>query len=161
MIWQTYSTNSGETERLGELLGSQLSGGEVIELRSDLGGGKTTFVRGLAQGAGSTNRVSSPTFTLSRIYNAKNYKIYHFDFYRLDKPGILTSQLAESINDKKAVVIIEWSDIVKDILPKNRLSIEFKPVSDSPDGRQIIIKYPESEKKIIEKLENDWQESRP
>src|SRR5205809_5112570 len=95
MIWQTSSISSSDTERLGELLGSQLSAGDVIELRSDLGGGKTTFVRGLVRGGGSRERVSSPTFTLSRLYKAKNFEIQHFDFYRLDRPGVLEDQLAE------------------------------------------------------------------
>ncbi|MBX4191001.1 tRNA (adenosine(37)-N6)-threonylcarbamoyltransferase complex ATPase subunit type 1 TsaE, partial [Candidatus Saccharibacteria bacterium] len=86
MIWQTVSTSSAETESIGSLIGASLKGGEVIELRSDLGGGKTTFVRGLAAGAGSKANVTSPTFTLSRLYPAKNFSIHHFDFYRLNDP---------------------------------------------------------------------------
>src|SRR5690348_16076202 len=124
MIWQTSSISSDDTERLGELLGSRLRGGEVIELRSDLGGGKTTFVRGLVRGAGSRDRVSSPTFTLSRIYNAKKFEIHHFDFYRLSDPGILADQLAEAVQGDN-VVIIEWAGIVKNVLPEDRVSIEF------------------------------------
>src|SRR4051812_18557733 len=98
MIWQTSSTSFADTERLGELLGSRLDGSEVIELRSDLGGGKTTFVRGLIRGTGSKDHVVSPTFTLSRIYQTKDFQIHHFDFYRLNDPGILADQLAESIS---------------------------------------------------------------
>jgi len=158
MIWQTSSTSSADTERLGELLGSRLKGGEVIELRSDLGGGKTTFVIGLARGAGSKDRVSSPTFTLSRIYKAKKLEIHHFDFYRLDEPGILRDQLAESLDNPKAVVVVEWADIVADVLPKNRLSIEFKPTPNSSEERQITVSYPESQRKIIAELETSWVE---
>jgi len=62
---------------------------EIIELRSDLGGGKTTFTQGLAAGAGSKDAVSSPTFTLKKIYRAGELHIYHYDFYRLNEPGIL------------------------------------------------------------------------
>jgi tRNA threonylcarbamoyladenosine biosynthesis protein TsaE len=160
MIWQTSSTSSDDTERLGELLGSQLKGGEVIELRSDLGGGKTTFVRGLVRGAGSQDRVSSPTFTLSRIYKSKKFYIHHFDFYRLNDPGILADQLAEALENNN-VVIVEWADIVKNVLPDERLSIEFKPVAASADERRITFNYHESQGQLIAFLESNWREERP
>jgi tRNA threonylcarbamoyladenosine biosynthesis protein TsaE len=161
MIWQTSSTSSADTERLGELLGSRLSGGDVIELRADLGGGKTTFVIGLARGAGSTGRVSSPTFTLSRIYEAEHFDIHHFDFYRLSEPGILQDQLAESLSGGRTVLVIEWADIVKDVLPKDRYSIEFKPSANSSEERQITIHYPESKRSTITGLETSWIEAEP
>jgi tRNA threonylcarbamoyladenosine biosynthesis protein TsaE len=160
MIWQTSSTNSDDTERLGAWLGSQLKGGEVIELRSDLGGGKTTFVRGLVRGAGSRDRVSSPTFTLSRIYKAKNFDIHHFDFYRLNDPGILADQLAEALENNN-VVIVEWADIVKNVLPESRISIEFKPVASSSEERQITFHYPEPQRQLIAFLESNWTEEKP
>jgi tRNA threonylcarbamoyladenosine biosynthesis protein TsaE len=141
-------------------LGRSLHGGEVIELRSDLGGGKTTFVRGLTRGAGSKATVTSPTFTLSRIYQAKQFEIHHFDFYRLNDPGILADQLAEAIGNNN-VVVVEWADIVKNILPNPRISIEFKPTANSPDERQIIIQYPESQRSIIEAVESEMPEVRP
>jgi tRNA threonylcarbamoyladenosine biosynthesis protein TsaE len=156
MIWQINTTNSAGTELLGECLGSQLSGNEVIELRSDLGGGKTTFVRGLASGAKITDRVSSPTFTLSRIYKNKNLQIHHFDFYRLDNPGILREQLEEALSLHNAVVVVEWADIVKDVLPVDRLTIEFGPVANDFNERQITIKYPQSQAQLIAKAETKW-----
>jgi tRNA threonylcarbamoyladenosine biosynthesis protein TsaE len=161
MIWQTLSISSAETEKLGALLGKRLKGGETIELRADLGGGKTTFVKGLVQGAGSRANVTSPTFTLNRVYPAKNFAIHHFDFYRLSDPGILASQLSESINDDKAVVVIEWSDIVKDILPEDTISIKLNPVSTHPDERQVTISYPEKHRAVIAAIESDWQEQEP
>jgi tRNA threonylcarbamoyladenosine biosynthesis protein TsaE len=160
MIWQTNSTSSDDTERLGAWLGSQLKGGEVIELRSDLGGGKTTFVRGLAAGAKSTDRVSSPTFTLSRVYSAKGFDISHFDFYRLNEPGLLADQLAEAI-DNGNVVVVEWADIVSNVLPEERLTVEFKPTANSPDERQIIFSYPESMRLAIEFIETEHSELKP
>ena len=160
MIWQTNSTSSDDTERLGELLGSQLSGGEVIELRADLGGGKTTFVRGLVRGAGIASRVSSPTFTLSRLYESSKLQIHHFDFYRLNDPGLLSEQLAESINIPHNVVIVEWADIVDDVLPSKRITIEFKPQATSLDERQITINYPEESRDLVATLETQWQASK-
>jgi tRNA threonylcarbamoyladenosine biosynthesis protein TsaE len=142
-------------------LGKYLKGGEVIELRSDLGGGKTTFVRGLARGAGYNSDVTSPTFTISRIYPAKKFKIHHFDFYRLDDPGVLSEQLTESVNETNAVTVIEWADIVKNVLPDNVISVEFSPARSNPDGRRINFHYPEKFRPIIAAMEKFWQEIEP
>jgi len=160
MIWQTSSTNSEDTERLGELLGRQLGGGEVIELRSDLGGGKTTFVRGLVKGAGSRDRVSSPTFTLSRVYKAKDFEIHHFDFYRLNDAGILADQLSESISDG-SVVVVEWADIVGKVLPDDRLAIQFALTPTGSEERRITINYSEKYQPLIAKLETGRTEVEP
>jgi tRNA threonylcarbamoyladenosine biosynthesis protein TsaE len=120
------STSSDDTLRLGEAVGKRLKGGECIELTSDLGGGKTVFVRGLAKGAGSDDQVASPTFTLAREYRTDTFAIHHYDLYRLEKAGILGEELAESLADPKAVVAIEWAGIASDLLPSDRLTIEFK-----------------------------------
>lgn len=162
MIWQTSSTGSADTERLGELLGKQLRGGEAVELRSDLGGGKTTFVRGLARGFDSKDTVSSPTFTLNKIYRGRGgMEIHHFDFYRLNEPGVVADQLAESLENPKVITVVEWSDIVKDVLPSERLSVEFKPVENDSEGREVTITYPISYANLIKQLETDWVETRP
>ena len=161
MTWQLRTIGSTGTERLGERLGKLLKPPIVLELRSDLGGGKTTFIRGLVRGVGSKDNVTSPTFTLSRIYQAGDLQIHHFDFYRLNDAGILADQLAESVDDNKTVVAVEWADIVEDILPEERLSIEFKPVAGGIEERRIIIKYPQSKRQLIAELETEWPESRP
>lgn len=161
MIWQTRSTGSADTERLGDLIGRRLKGGEVIELVSDLGGGKTTLVRGLARGAGSSTAVASPTFTLQKIYKAQDLEIHHFDFYRLDKAGVIAGMLEESLGDPKVVTVIEWSQLISGVLPPARLIIELEPVATSSDGRLISIKYRPSEQKLVEQLKNDWEVLKP
>ena len=128
--WQTNSTSSEQTEQLGEKIGRALKGGEVIELASDLGGGKTTFVRGLARGAGSEDKVASPTFTISKVYDTKHFQIHHFDFYRLSEAGIVADELAEVALDPKAVVVVEWGEVVQHVLPDKRLTITIKQNSD-------------------------------
>lgn len=143
------------------MLGKLLKAPTVLELRSDLGGGKTTFVRGLVRGLGSHDKISSPTFTLNRIYKAAGLEIHHFDFYRLKEPGVVSDQLEESLQNSRVITIVEWSDIVQDVLPRERLIIEFKPVKDNPDERRIEITYPESQNDLVEKLENYWTEIRP
>src|SRR5690349_8475192 len=99
--WQIKSSNSENTEQLGRELGARLRGGEVIELASDLGGGKTTFVRGLAVGMGSIDAVSSPSFTISQVYNSDNLSLHHYDFYRLGEPGLMAQELSEVLDDPK------------------------------------------------------------
>ena len=153
MTWQTSSTGYADTERLGEILGSLIDGAEVIELRADLGGGKTTFMRGLAKGLGSTDMVSSPTFTLNQVYKCRDdLEIHHFDFYRLSEPGIVADQLEESLKDSKVITVVEWSDIVEDVLPDIRLIIELTLADADPDARQINFKYGDSKLGLIEKL---------
>ncbi len=132
--------NAEATEKLGFRLGQALKGGEVIELISDLGGGKTTFSRGLARGAGSPDHVSSPTFTISNVYEAGGLTIHHFDFYRLAEAGLMEHELEDVLGQDDQVVVVEWSDVVAHVLPKDRLTIRF--VSDGEDARTCTLEYP-------------------
>jgi tRNA threonylcarbamoyladenosine biosynthesis protein TsaE len=138
--WQTDTDSPEATQNLAANIGMRFKGGEVIELVSDLGGGKTAFVRGLAQGMGSHDQVASPTFTISREYRADNLTMYHFDFYRLHEPGIITAELAEFIKDPKAVVAVEWSDIAKHVLPEKRITAHFTLTGET--SRHIQFTYP-------------------
>lgn len=116
----------------------------------------------MARGLGSKDTVSSPTFTLSKIYKAKNnIEIHHFDFYRLNEPELVAEQLVESLNDAKVVTVVEWSDIVKKALPESRISIEFKPVELSSEEREIVVSYPQTLASVIQKLETQWQGIKP
>ena len=176
MTYRTNSSSSEKTEQLAALLGARLRGGEVIALNSDLGGGKTAFVRGLARGIGSTDHVSSPTFTISRQYRGRSVTpsivniqanseadnetendaklsnqspasiesltLYHFDFYRLTQPGLMSLELTETLDDPAAVVAIEWGGIVEGVLPDDRLSIQITRTGDN--ARDFVFEYPES-----------------
>lgn len=111
----------------GAQIGERCSGGEVIELVGDIGAGKTTFTKGLAEGMGIDEEVQSPTFTISRVYQTEqNVILAHYDFYRLSDPGIMRDELAESVNDPQTVTVIEWASAVKDVLPKDTLTISFE-----------------------------------
>lgn len=134
--------SSETTEQLAEKLGKVIKGGEVIELVSDLGGGKTTFVRGLARGMGSTDRVASPTFTISRVYEASGRELHHFDFYRLHEAGLISEELAEVIGDPNVVSVVEWAGVVRDVLPSKRLTITIDKTPS--DGRRLLFRAPES-----------------
>ena len=102
-------TNSpAETERAGVLLGERLQQGDVVLLTGELGAGKTTFVRGVAQGTGSKAHVASPTFQLLRIYPGR-LQLAHVDLYRVEK----SSELRDLGLDELAtdgVVVVEWGE---------------------------------------------------
>jgi tRNA threonylcarbamoyladenosine biosynthesis protein TsaE len=148
VVWQTVSTSTEDTERLAEKLGKVLKGGETIELVSDLGGGKTTFVRGLVRGLASPDKVASPTFTISKLYKAGEVEIHHFDFYRLHEAGIIADELAEVAGDPKAIVVVEWGDVVQHVLPAERLTITIR---QTPAGsRELVFQCPETLNNLIE-----------
>lgn len=136
------STSLDESLALAARIGASLKGGEVIELISDLGGGKTAFVKGIAQGAGSKDVVSSPSFTLTNQYQAGDKTIHHFDFYRLTEPGILKDEISEIISNRQNITIIEWADLVADTLPDERLRIKISVSGDN--SRKFDISSPES-----------------
>ncbi len=100
----------------------------VIELVGDVGAGKTTFVRGLAEGLGVKQEVTSPSFTISKVYALPDGRsLVHYDFYRLSNPGLMVDDLAENLNNQKNIVIIEWGEEVSDVLPEKhtKLLIEY------------------------------------
>ncbi len=82
--------------------------------------------------------------------------ISHFDFYRLKEAGIMADELAESLENNKTITVVEWGDVVEDVLPNSRIVIEFKPIATTTDERQITFIYPESWADLIQKLENSW-----
>lgn len=129
-----------ETEKIAASIGENLRGGETIELLSDVGGGKTTFTRGLAKGAGSKDAASSPSFTISNEYHAPKFAIHHFDFYRLQDAGVVTHELHEKVHDPHDVVVVEWSAIVEHVLPDKRVKIRIEVLSET--SRQFTVEYP-------------------
>jgi tRNA threonylcarbamoyladenosine biosynthesis protein TsaE len=138
--YRVSSNGQEETEQFAEKIGNQLRGGEIIELTGDLGTGKTAFVRGLAKGTGSENRVSSPTFTVSNVYSSPKLKLYHYDFYRLDDFRIIKNELSEVVEDSQNVVVLEWAEEVQNVLPKDHIRVNLE--TESENGRHIKIEIP-------------------
>ncbi|HQU37002.1 MAG TPA: tRNA (adenosine(37)-N6)-threonylcarbamoyltransferase complex ATPase subunit type 1 TsaE [Anaerolineales bacterium] len=114
-----------QTRQLGERLGRALQLGDMLCLQGELGAGKTTFVQGIAQGWGSLDSVSSPTFILVNMYRrADGSQLFHMDAYRLDSTGEaeeldLDSMLAEG------ALIVEWPERMQSLIPDERLWVEF------------------------------------
>lgn len=119
-------TDSGSASLdLGTRIGRLLSGGDVVELTSDLGGGKTTLMKGIAKGLGYEGEVTSPTFTISRVYQLPNdLQLHHFDFYRLGSADIVNQELAEVVEQPDVIVAIEWAQNAADVLPNERLRVQ-------------------------------------
>ena len=120
----------------GEALGRRLKGGECIELIGDVGAGKTTLTKSIAKGMGIDEEVQSPTFTLSRIYDTPKLSLHHYDFYRLNEPGVMSYELSESLDDPRAVTVIEWAETVAAVLPEKRLIITLRY---TPDGSARVV----------------------
>jgi tRNA threonylcarbamoyladenosine biosynthesis protein TsaE len=122
----------------GKSYAEKLQAPAVIELVGDVGAGKTTFVRGLAQGIGIKEPLSSPSFTISRFYQGEKYTLTHYDFYRLEDPGLMAEDLAESIADENNITIIEWGQSIADILPLDHKIIDIKYIDENT--RELIEK---------------------
>ena len=125
-------------QALAARIGAMLQGGEVIELVGDIGAGKTTFTKGLAKGLGIDEDVQSPTFTISRVYEARDdLTLAHYDFYRLVDAGIMSAELYESVHDPKTITVIEWGGVVAGVLPKDRLTLSITAASEN--SRSLVI----------------------
>ena len=112
-----FITNSpAETERIGEALGKTIKPGSVIAYRGDLGAGKTAFTRGLARGLGSTELVTSPTYTIVNEYLGGRMPLFHFDMYRLHSSDDLWDIGWEDYLDRNGICAVEWSENVSDAL---------------------------------------------
>lgn len=136
----------------GAKLGAVLEGGEIIELVGDVGAGKTTLTKGIAMGLGINEDVQSPSFTISRVYEARGgLQLAHYDFYRLGDAGIMAAELGETLSDPQAVTIIEWAEIVGGVLPDDRLEVHI--TSPSETSRRVSLSAGgEKSKKLLEKL---------
>ena len=159
-------TNSAlETEKLGEKLAKDIKQGRVIALYGELGAGKTTFVKGLARGLKIKKRIISPTFIFIREYKllgsekarakekslvlkekelsfkelASARFLFHIDLYRIDKlEDTYSLGLEEILSDSKNIIVIEWPEKIKKLLPRKRIEAYFKYLDK--DQRRINIK---------------------
>jgi tRNA threonylcarbamoyladenosine biosynthesis protein TsaE len=122
--------NSRQTQKLGELLARELKGSEIICLTGELGGGKTTFAQGVLEGLGVKGPHTSPTFIVMRQHRKKDQSIYHLDVYRAGAEDIINLGWEEIIADKKNVIIVEWADRIKRIVPKRAVWINFEHQKD-------------------------------
>ena len=135
-----YKSNSPkETENIAKSFAKSLEKGDVICLSGDLGTGKTAFVQGLAKGLGITDYINSPTFTIVNCYLG-NLPFYHFDVYRIDDSDEMYEIGYEEYVYGDGISVIEWPEIISDILPDRRYDIKIAKNLDVHENyREITI----------------------
>ena len=122
LMLKVISKSVEQTNKLGESLGRLLKQGDIICLTGDLGAGKTAFTKGIGVGMDVKELITSPTYTIINEYNGI-IPLYHFDVYRLEGVEEMYELGYEEYFFGDGAVVIEWADIVKDIIPKERLWI--------------------------------------
>lgn len=158
---EIFTTSPGQTKKLGKILAKEIwhflssKKALVLGLEGDLGGGKTTFLQGLAKGLGIREKILSPTFVIMRKFPISNgarqsgrvagglepqfLNFYHIDCYRIEKSKeILDLGFKEIISNPKNIVAIEWADRIQKILPGDTIIFKFSLVAKKK--RKIMIK---------------------
>jgi tRNA threonylcarbamoyladenosine biosynthesis protein TsaE len=137
-----------ETKALAHSIALLLTEGSVITLSGDLGAGKTTFTQGLAKGLDIVKMVSSPTFTIMKMYNGR-LKLTHIDAYRLE--GLHQDLGFEELIGTQGVCVIEWPEYIKELLPQEYLEIKLQRLDE--DDRLIeLVAHGIGYTTILEKL---------
>ncbi len=126
-----------ETIELAQNIESEKFPNMIICLNGELGSGKTVFTKGFASSLGITDNITSPTYNIIKEYENGEMPLYHMDVYRLD--GNADGVGIEEYFTKNGVVIIEWADTIKDILPDERLDIKFKVIGEN---KRILVITP-------------------
>lgn len=138
MVIETKSAK--ETFELGVRIGKSCVPGEVYTLIGDLGVGKTVFTQGLAQGLEIEEPISSPTFTIVQVYEEGRMPFYHFDVYRIGDIEEMDEIGYEDYIYGNGVCLIEWANLIEEILPKERKEIVIeKDLEKGFDYRKITI----------------------
>ena len=136
MDYKWTSFDEKETIELAENLESEKFPNMVICLKGDLGSGKTVFTKGFANALGITDTITSPTFNIVKEYYNGEMPLFHMDVYRIDEANVQIDFHEYFV--KKGVTIIEWSDLIADELPRERLEISFRILGENK--RMLIMK---------------------
>ena len=149
MDYKFTSYSDVDTTELAENMESEKFPNMIICLDGELGSGKTVFVKGFAKALGIEDNITSPTFNLIKEYLNGEMPLYHMDMYRLE--GNVENIGVEDYFNKNGVCIIEWSDMIEDILPEERLVIKFKIINENK--RVLVIKpYGEKYEKLCDSV---------
>ncbi len=152
-MFEIESLSAKRTQSIGKLLGEKLKPKDIICLYGDLGAGKTCLSKGIAAGLGVSENITSPTFTIIKEYKGR-YPVYHIDVYRLSSSADMMDLGYEEYFDGDGVVIIEWADIIEDILPEERLDIQLSKkdkvhiIKFIPRGNRYVIIAEEMKKSV-------------
>ncbi|MCT4508847.1 MAG: tRNA (adenosine(37)-N6)-threonylcarbamoyltransferase complex ATPase subunit type 1 TsaE [Tepidibacter sp.] len=130
-----YLKNEQETSEIGYRLGQLLNKGDVVCLIGDLGAGKTTITKSIAKALEVDDYITSPTFTIVNEYDGR-YSLYHFDVYRISSSEDMYEIGFEEYVYGEGICIIEWANLIEDILPDEYINIE---LNYKDDGREMIL----------------------
>lgn len=141
-------SNSPEyTIKIGNNLAKLLSKGDVVVLSGDLGAGKTKFVEGFLHNFGLQDEISSPTFNIINEYISSDNNIYHFDVYRLEDSDEFYAIGGEEYFEK-GICLIEWGELISDVLPKDYIHVTINKDSNNEDLRIFEFKVNDDSKYI-------------
>lgn len=114
-----------QTLALAERFSSALKGGEIVFLRGPIGAGKTVFVKGVAAALGLKSSPTSASFSLMKEYKNKKHRLFHIDLFRLEEGEVFNLGFEEMLEDEKAIILAEWPDPIRHMLPADRLEMDF------------------------------------
>lgn len=138
MITETHSEK--ETREFGKRLAQQARPGQVFSLVGDLGVGKTVLTKGMAEGLGITEPVSSPTFTIVQVYESGRLPFYHFDVYRIADPEEMDEIGYEDYFYGGGVCLVEWANLIEELMPEDTVQITIeKDLERGFDYRRITV----------------------
>lgn len=152
-MFEFISRSEEDTKKIASILASKLDSGDILILSGDLGSGKTKFTEGFLSFWNLENEISSPTFTIVNEYNKDNINIYHLDVYRLDDIDEFYA-IGGVEYFSTGICIIEWGELIEDILPKNYIKINFSRDDKNESIRYLKFKaYGEKLQNVLKELE--------
>ena len=131
---EVITQSAEETKDFGRKTAADIKRGQTLALTGDLGSGKTTFVQGFAEGLGHIGRIISPTFILMRKYDLPDGDFYHVDLYRFEdnvEKEVENIGLRDIWGNKDNIVVIEWAEKIKNLLPENTKWLKFEMVGEN------------------------------
>ena len=152
-MFEYISHNEEETKKIATALASKLETGDIVVLSGDLGSGKTKFTEGFLSFWGLEDEISSPTVTIVNEHFKDNTNIYHLDVYRLADMGEFYA-IGGMEYFTTGICVIEWGELIEDILPKNYIKVSFSKDNENESIRYLNFKaYGERLQNVIKELE--------
>ena len=133
-----YTSSPQQTLALARRFASLLHGGEIVFLRGPIGAGKTVFVKGVAEALGMKSSPTSASFSLMKRYQKGKHTLYHIDLFRLTEGEVFNLGSEEMLEDEQAVILAEWPDPLAQMMPQDRLEMDF--VLEGGDKRRITLR---------------------
>ncbi|WP_040210665.1 tRNA (adenosine(37)-N6)-threonylcarbamoyltransferase complex ATPase subunit type 1 TsaE [Clostridium polynesiense] len=146
--------NLSETLDLGRKIGMLAKPGDIYCLDGDIGSGKTHLTKGIAEGLGIKENITSPTFTIVNEYHSGRLKLYHFDVYRVNDPDEIYAIGFDEYIFSDGITVIEWAEYIKELIPEDYVHIIIKKSeSGNDDLREITITFQGSKYDYLKELE--------